>query len=64
MSSWIFRGNMSLWQTKLREELGWRPRYTDLRAGLIDTIAWYRENTAWWQDAKEKVESTYAAQGQ
>ncbi len=50
--------------SKLREELGWRPRYTDLRAGLIDTIAWYRENTAWWQDAKEKVESTYAAQGQ
>ena len=50
--------------SKLRTELGWTPRYTDLRAVLLDTIAWYRDNSQWWKDTKEKVESTYAAQGQ
>lgn len=50
--------------TKLTEEIGWRPRYTDLREGLEQTIAWYRENEAWWRDAKDAVEQGYAAHGQ
>ena len=50
--------------SKLRDELGWTPRYTDLRAGLQATIDWYKENDAWWQAEKEAVEANYAKQGQ
>ncbi|WP_080793196.1 dTDP-glucose 4,6-dehydratase [Corynebacterium pacaense] len=54
--------------TKLRRELGWRPRYTDvdsgMREGLEQTIAWYRDNESWWREAKAGVEATYARQGQ
>ena len=28
------------------------------------TIAWYRDNEAWWRPAKEATEARYAAQGQ
>ena len=50
--------------TKLRRELGWTPRFTDIRAGLEDTIAWYRENDGWWKPEKEDVEARYKQQGQ
>jgi len=50
--------------TKLRTELGWQPKYTNLREGLQATIAWYRENQAWWQAQKADVEAAYAKQGQ
>jgi dTDP-glucose 4,6-dehydratase len=50
--------------TKLRTELGWRPRFSDFAAGLGDTIAWYRDNQAWWRPQKAAVEAAYAAQGQ
>lgn len=50
--------------TKLRTELGWEPRYTTFKAGLAATIAWYRDNTAWWQPLKAEVEARYARQGQ
>ncbi len=50
--------------TKLREELGWRPRYTDFREGLAATIQWYRDNEAWWRPLKDRVEAAYAARGQ
>ena len=50
--------------TKLRRELGWTPRFTDIRAGLEDTIAWYRENESWWKPEKENVEARYKQQGQ
>ena len=49
---------------KLRRELGWTPRFTDIRAGLEDTIAWYRENEGWWKPEKENVEARYKQQGQ
>jgi dTDP-glucose 4,6-dehydratase len=49
---------------KLRRELGWKPRYTTFRDGLAATIAWYRDNAAWWQPLKEAVEAKYAKQGQ
>lgn len=50
--------------SKLRRELGWRPAHTDFAEGLADTIAWYRDNPAWWQSQKEAVEAKYRAQGQ
>jgi len=50
--------------TKLRTELGWSPKYTNLREGLQATIDWYRANEAWWKADKEAVEAAYAKQGQ
>lgn len=50
--------------SKLRRELGWQPRHTNFAEGLAATIAWYRENEAWWRPAKEATEAKYAAQGQ
>ena len=52
--------------TKLRKELGWAPKYTDadMRAGLAQTIAWYRDNEAWWRPVKDATEQAYAERGQ
>ncbi|WP_277209344.1 dTDP-glucose 4,6-dehydratase [Isoptericola croceus] len=50
--------------SRLRDELGWTPRYTDFRAGLEATVAWYRANEAWWRPAKAEVEAKYARTGQ
>ncbi len=50
--------------TKLRTELGWSPRYTDLRAGLQQTIDWYTAHREWWGPAKQQVEAKYAEIGQ
>jgi dTDP-glucose 4,6-dehydratase len=49
---------------KLRVELGWRPKYTDFRAGLQATIDWYRDHEAWWLPQKVAAEARYTAQGQ
>ncbi len=50
--------------SKLRRELGWRPRHTDFAEGLEQTIRWYRDNEQWWRPAKEATEAKYARQGQ
>lgn len=50
--------------TKLHTELGWAPHYTDLREGLMQTIAWYREHEWWWRGVKDGVEKQYARFGQ
>jgi len=50
--------------TKLRDELGWRPRYGDFSQGLAATIAWYRDNENWWAPAKDATEAFYARHGQ
>jgi dTDP-glucose 4,6-dehydratase len=50
--------------TKLRTELGWRPRFTDFSAGLADTISWYRAHEDWWRPLKEQTEARYRAAGQ
>lgn len=34
--------------------LGWRPA-RDFREALTQTVAWYRENKAWWRPLKERV---------
>jgi len=47
--------------TKLRDELGWAPRYRDMRAGLAQTVEWYASHRQWWQPQKEAVETRYAA---
>jgi dTDP-glucose 4,6-dehydratase len=46
--------------TRLRTELGWQPQFTDFRTGLADTVAWYRNNTLWWQPLKDTTERKYA----
>jgi dTDP-glucose 4,6-dehydratase len=45
--------------TKLRTELGWRPKYTDFEAGLNDTIQWYKGSASWWKPQKESTEAKY-----
>jgi len=50
--------------TKLRTELGWQPKYTNLKDGLKQTIDWYRTNETWWQPLKAQVEAKYAEKGQ
>lgn len=46
--------------TKLRDELGWQPQYTDFEAGLKATIEWYTQNEDWWKPQKEETEKKYA----
>ena len=43
-----------------RAELGWEPRHTDLRAGLAETVEWYRAHRDWWEPVKAAVEERYA----
>ncbi|MBZ5981184.1 dTDP-glucose 4,6-dehydratase [Leuconostoc gasicomitatum] len=50
--------------TKIREELGWEPKYTDFATGLADTIKWYEDNQSWWQAEKSEVEDKYAQNNQ
>ncbi|HEX4472356.1 MAG TPA: dTDP-glucose 4,6-dehydratase, partial [Nocardioides sp.] len=49
---------------KLRLELGWQPRFSDLEQGLADTIAWYADHRDWWAAHKPATEAAYAAKGQ
>lgn len=50
--------------SRLRTELGWTPRFSDFRSGLADTVAWYRDNEAWWRPQKAATEAKYAKSGQ
>lgn len=50
--------------TKLQEELGWKPVYTNFNDGLKATIKWYTDNKDWWGPQKEQVEMKYRKQGQ
>lgn len=49
--------------SKLREELGWTPQYTDFDQGLRDTIEWYKQNEAWWKPQKAETEAKYKQAG-
>ena len=49
--------------TKLRDELGWQPRYLSFRDGLAATIEWYQGNAAWWRPQKDATEAKYAQLG-
>ena len=48
---------------KLRQRLGWEPKYTDFKTGLADTVKWYQENEAWWKPLKAETEAKYAELG-
>jgi dTDP-glucose 4,6-dehydratase len=48
---------------KIRNQLGWQPKYTDFESGLEDTIAWYKENKAWWKPQKAETEARYKELG-
>ncbi|WP_456826046.1 dTDP-glucose 4,6-dehydratase [Cellulomonas sp. P5_E12] len=49
--------------TKLRDELGWAPKYENFRAGLEATVAWYQANESWWRPQKDATEAKYAQLG-
>ena len=50
--------------SRLREELGWEPRFTNFESGLENTIEWYAENRDWWEPLKAEVEAKYSKVGQ
>lgn len=37
--------------SKIRDELGYEPRHS-FEEGLTETVAWYRDNRAWWEPLK------------
>ncbi len=41
--------------TRIREELGWEPKYT-FSTGLPETVKWYRENENWWKPLKDRLQ--------
>ncbi len=45
--------------SKLVNELGWSPRYTNFEEGLKATIEWYKNNEKWWKPQKEETEEKY-----
>ncbi|MET0713436.1 MAG: dTDP-glucose 4,6-dehydratase [Mycetocola sp.] len=50
--------------TKLRDELGWRPAFSDFEQGLEATIAWYAGNRDWWMPQKQATEAKYQLSNQ
>ncbi|MEU1168543.1 hypothetical protein ABZ372_53810, partial [Streptomyces sp. NPDC005921] len=40
--------------SKIHDELGYTPKH-DFTSGLADTVAWYRDNRAWWEPLKERA---------
>ena len=50
--------------SKLRDELGWEPKFTNIIDGLSDTIRWYEENREFWSKKKTDVEDQYAKNNQ
>ncbi len=34
---------------KLQSELGWAPVHDDFAAGIATTVAWYADNSEWWE---------------
>ncbi len=49
--------------SKLVDELGWQPTYTDFESGLKATIDWYTANEAWWKPQKAETEAKYEKAG-
>jgi dTDP-glucose 4,6-dehydratase len=48
---------------KLRENLGWKPEYADLKSGLEATVKWFEENEWWWKPHKKRTEAKYKELG-
>lgn len=49
--------------TKIRNELGWIPKYTNFTEGLKQTIEWYKNNEPWWKPQKVETEARYKEMG-
>ncbi len=49
--------------TKLVNELGWSPAFTNFEDGLRATIEWYTNNESWWRPQKEATEARYKELG-
>jgi dTDP-glucose 4,6-dehydratase len=49
--------------SKIVDELGWQPTYTNFRDGLKATIDWYTENEWWWKPQKQATEAKYKELG-
>ncbi len=45
--------------SKIQNELGWNPKYTDFDTGLKNTIDWYKKNRDWWISKKAFIEKSY-----
>jgi len=43
---------------KATRELGWKP-IVNFELGLADTVTWYRENKAWWEEVKSGAYRDY-----
>jgi dTDP-glucose 4,6-dehydratase len=43
---------------KIRDGLGWRPRHV-FEDGLAQTVAWYRDNTAWIERVRSGAYRAY-----
>ncbi len=49
--------------SKLNNELGWQPKFTDFKKGLQATIKWYEANRDWWLPQKNATEAKYKELG-
>lgn len=49
--------------TKIQTELGWAPKFTDFKSGLMQTIEWYKANESWWKPQKQSTEAKYMELG-
>lgn len=49
--------------SKLRNELGWKPKYTDFESGIKATVEWYKDNMDWWKPQKAETEAKYKKAG-
>lgn len=47
--------------SKLTNELGWKPHFTNFEESLKETIDWYKKNESWWIDSKKVTEEKYKA---
>ncbi len=43
---------------KIREELGWQPKY-NFDDALASTVKWYQDNVSWWKKLKDKSYDDY-----
>ena len=50
--------------TKLRTELGWRPRYADFGPAWPRRSSGTSAHEDWWRPHKERTEAAYAVKGQ
>src|SRR3990167_5278899 len=49
--------------SKIKNELGWQPKYADFKQGLTQTIEWYKQNEDWWKPQKAETEDKYKELG-